>query len=229
LTPLEEQERVEALHRYAVLNTPENRAFDRIVRMAALSTGAQAAVMALSDADRIWFKARHAFDHEELDRGSLLCDTALSKAPVDVVLDAATEPPLAAHPLVAGEGFRFYAAAPLVTFDGYRIGSLCVLDRRKRAFPVAARQSLVDFAALLMELLELRLSTVTVVKGLTQALEQYESGGGREELFTICAWTKRIKIADQWLSFEEFLETRFDAIVSHGIHPDIADSMREDF
>jgi hypothetical protein len=69
---------------------------------------------------------------------------------------------------------------------------------------------------------------VETVAGLRQALDRLSDGIGRDELVTLCAWSKRIRIADEWLTFEEFLERRFDARVSHGMHPDVADSLRED-
>lgn len=224
----DEAERLDALARYAILDTPDNPAYDRIVRMVAQSTGSQAALMALSDADWIWIKAQYGCDLARLSRQGLLCDTTRSRASLDVVEDLRAHREFARHPLAVEDRFRFYAAAPLETRDGYRLGSLCLLDRRRRAFPESSRRALLDFAALLVELLELRRSAVETVAGLRQALDRLSDGIGRDELVTLCAWSKRIRIADEWLTFEEFLERRFDARVSHGMHPDVAESLRKD-
>lgn len=76
-----------------------------------------------------------------------------------MVTDAATDPRTLDNPLVTGElGLRFYAAAPLVTGEGYRLGTVNVIDTRPREVSEGDRQTLRDLAALVVEQLELRLA-----------------------------------------------------------------------
>jgi PAS domain S-box-containing protein len=48
-----------------------------------------------------------------------------------------------------------------------------------------------------------------------------------EEIITVCAWSGQVKMNDQWISMEKFLETRFGLKVSHGIAPNVAEELRQ--
>ena len=66
--------------------------------------------------------------------------------------------------MVAGEfGLRFYAGVPLRTQDGFNLGTLCVIDRRPREIDQAQIDDLKDLASLVMDQLELRLSSIRAV------------------------------------------------------------------
>lgn len=89
------------------------------------------------DADRQWFKAKVGLDACSTDRNSSFCAwTLLPHAPeVLVVEDAEQDTRFEANPLVKGDPkIRFYAGAPLITADGTRLGSLCVIDTKPRKF-----------------------------------------------------------------------------------------------
>ncbi len=129
----EHPQRLAALRAYAILDTPPERAFDEIAEMAAQACGTPMAHINFVDADRQWIKA--AFGHPArampLDFG--FCTEAMREDGVLVLPDLAALPDRAANPLVAGEPhLRFYAGVPLVTPDGWAIGTLCVLDRVPR-------------------------------------------------------------------------------------------------
>jgi GAF domain-containing protein len=76
-----------------------------------------------------------------------------------VVEDAVIDPRTLTNPLVAGDfGLRSYAGVPLRTRDGYNLGTLCVLDFKRRSFSGSDIETLQDLAAVVMSELELRLS-----------------------------------------------------------------------
>jgi GAF domain-containing protein len=57
----------------------------------------------------------------------------------------------------AEPGVRFYAGAPLLTQDGYNLGTLCLLDSQPRQdLSDEQRQTLADLAAMVVDELELR-------------------------------------------------------------------------
>jgi len=122
-----------ALGRCRILDTPPEPAFDDLVRLAAQICRAPMAAVALATQGRLWLKAEIGLGIREIP--------LLASANVDAVLhpellvipDTARDPCFAEHPLInAGPGRRFYAGAPLVTSEGYRIGVLCVVDEAPR-------------------------------------------------------------------------------------------------
>lgn len=124
-----ERWRLKALQSFLILDSEQEAAFDAIVARAARLFGVHIAAMSLVDHDRLWFKARVGFADERWDRAVALCDIAIRSSATMVVPDLAAHPRLAGHPSVTGPmGVRFYAAAPLVTWGGHRIGTICVFD-----------------------------------------------------------------------------------------------------
>ena len=130
---LGEADRLAALARYQVLDTPQEPAFDRIVRLAALLLDVPIALISLIDTERHWFKARYGLDAPETPRVIAFCDHAIRGSDILVVPDAALDPRFCDNPLVTGDPrVRFYAGAPLVTPDGFALGTICAIDRAPR-------------------------------------------------------------------------------------------------
>ena len=158
--PPDERERLAAVHRYGVLDTPPDGAFDRITRIASLVLDVPIAIVSLVDHDRIWFKSAHGLDGvEQIDREPGLCASAILADEAWVIEDARRDPRALANPLVAGEfGLQFYAASPLRTHDGYNLGTLCVIDKEPRKLTQQQVGVLEDLAAIVVDELELRLA-----------------------------------------------------------------------
>ena len=116
-------------------------------------------MVTIVDHDRIWCKARYGLEVEELDRASSFCASAIVQADPYVVLDASIDPRFLTNRLVAEEfGLKFYAAAPIVTSDGYRLGTVNVMDKNPREITQLQMETLQDLAAIVVDELELRLS-----------------------------------------------------------------------
>lgn len=49
-----------------------------------------------------------------------------------------------------------------------------------------------------------------------------------EKPLTICAWSKKVKIDDNWLSLEEFLFEILHINFSHGISPEMAEKVQRE-
>lgn len=160
LIPPNEEERLEAVRRYAVLDTPSDGAFDRITRVASIVLDMPIAIVSLVDHDRIWFKSAHGLEGvDQIDREPGLCASAILADDTWVIEDARVDPRALANPLVAGEfGLRFYAGSRLRTHDGYNLGTLRVIDREPRTLTEEQLLVLDDLAALVVDELELRLS-----------------------------------------------------------------------
>jgi sigma-B regulation protein RsbU (phosphoserine phosphatase) len=173
--PPNEAERMAAVRRYDVLDTPPDGAFERITALAARHFGVPISIVSIVDTDRIWFKSHHGIDVDEIGRDPGLCASAILHDGPWVVENAATDPRTIANPLVAGElGLRFYAGAPLTTRDGHSLGTLCVIDQEPREFTAQDSETLADMAAVVMDELELRLAAKAAVGQELRLREQAE-------------------------------------------------------
>ena len=126
-----EARRLAALHAYELLDTPPERAFDDLARLAALVCGTPSAVISLIDERRQWFKARHGFSLQETERAVAFCSHTIEQTEPLLVADATKDPRFAENPLVL-DGLRFYAGVPLRTAQGHAMGALAALDRVPR-------------------------------------------------------------------------------------------------
>lgn len=154
----DESDRIRAVRRYGVLDAPADETYDRITALAARLLQVPVALVGIADSGRIWFMSRHGLDLQEVPRdpaessGVFLHDTPW------LVTDTSQDPRTRASPLVTnGFGLGFYAAAPLLTNDGYNLGALCAIDRQPREVSETSVALLPDLAALVMHEMELRL------------------------------------------------------------------------
>jgi signal transduction histidine kinase len=159
LIPPNERERLEAVRRYEILDTPPDGAFDRITALAARIFDVPISIVSIVDSDRIWFKSHHGIDVTEVGRDPGLCASAILQYEPWLVTDAEVDPRTLTNPLVVGElGLRFYAGVPLTTRDGYNLGTLNVIDSEPREIDALQIATLKDLAAIVIDELELRLA-----------------------------------------------------------------------
>jgi GAF domain-containing protein len=164
---LSEAARLAAVRRYDILDTPPDGAFDRVTALAAKIFDVPIALVTIVDHDRIWFKSRHGLDSvDQIGRDPGLCASAILEDRPYVVEAARTDARSLANPLVAGKfGLQFYAAAPLRTSDGHRLGTLCIIDREPRMFSPRQGEVLQGLADIVMDEMELRLSSLRTLRG----------------------------------------------------------------
>ncbi len=156
-SPLREGERLAALSRYNVLDTPSEKDFDDLAVLASRICGAPMALMSLVDADRQWFKARVGVEITQTPRELAFCEHALSRTDPLIVPDAAADERFSTNPLVTGPPhIRFYAGAPLITPDGHALGTLCVLDSVPRQLTPEQTEALRALSHEVVVQLELR-------------------------------------------------------------------------
>lgn len=162
--PPDETERMAAVRRYDILDSPPDGAFDRITALAARRFDVPIAIISIVDEDRIWFKSHHGLPVEQVDREPGLCASAILGDTPYLIEDARSDPRSLANPLVAGDfGLRFYAAVPLTTSDGHNLGTLCVIDKEPRPIQGEHIEDLKDLASIVMDQMELRLSSRNAV------------------------------------------------------------------
>lgn len=170
-TAIHEGERLAALDRYDILDTPPEESFDRITRLVCRLFDVPMSTVTLLDGHRQWFKSRAGVSACETARGPALCSIAIEGPRPLVVPDTLADERFARNPFVTGEPhLRFYAGAPLRTPEGHAVGTLCAMDTKPRVFPPEHIESLMDLASVVMSELELRRLAAT--DALTGALSR---------------------------------------------------------
>ena len=155
--PPDEIERLYALHALKVLDTPPEERFDRLVRLAHTVFDVPIALISLVDTDRQWFKSCIGLSATETGRDISFCSHAILSKDVFCVPNALKDARFADNPLVTGPpDIRFYAGAPLTINGTYRIGTLCIIDRKPREFPPEQQALLRDLADIVEQQLELQ-------------------------------------------------------------------------
>lgn len=150
-------DRIDALRRYHILDTPEEPAFDEIVRTAASLCRAPMSAVNFLDRQRQWSKAQVGLNAIEIPIGASICAHAIAQDDILVVPDATRDDRFKDNPLVVGSpAVRSYAGVPLRTPDGHRIGTLCIIDRVPRAFDDIHKGLLQSLGRHVMAELELR-------------------------------------------------------------------------
>jgi diguanylate cyclase (GGDEF)-like protein len=207
-----ESARIDALHRYDVLDTAPEEAFDRITRLARNVLQMPFAMISLVDRDRIWFKSKQNVPAAESPRAGSFCTQTIAGVAPFVVSDARNDPRFADNPAVAGKPhIRYYIGIPLRTRDGHNIGSLCVLDTNVRVLTPQQVELLSDLARLVVDELELRL--VAAMDSLTGAMTR------RRFLEVATADMQRVRQSRQPLGCIMFDMDRYKSINDiHGHH-----------
>ncbi|WP_033337801.1 GAF domain-containing protein [Catenuloplanes japonicus] len=157
-----EQHRLAAVRRYVLVDQPVEDAYDRIAFLAGTIFDTPIATVSLVEQDRVWLAACQGLAGvREVGREPGLCASVIAQDDTYVINDAAVDPRTLAHPLVRGElGLRFYAAAPIRTRDGYRLGTVNVIDDRPRTATPRQLRALEHLAAMVTDELELRLTVI---------------------------------------------------------------------
>jgi signal transduction histidine kinase len=155
--PDNEIDRLAALYSLDILDSQPEQDFDDIVGLASNVCGVPMSLVSLVDADRQWFKARIGTDLTETSRELSFCAHAILGRDLLVVPDTTKDARFRDNPAVeCSDGIRFYAGAPLITTDGFALGTLCVVDNEPRRLDVEQLQALRALARQVTSQLELR-------------------------------------------------------------------------
>ncbi len=154
--PAMEKQRLEKLHNYEILDTVPERDYDNIVYLVAHICRTPVAYISLIDSDRQWFKAKYGLSEVQTSRDVAFCAHAILERRPLIVHDATKDERFHDNPLVTeSPGIRFYAGVPLITPEGYAVGTLCAVDYTPRELSREQRDALEILAQNVVNLLEL--------------------------------------------------------------------------
>lgn len=163
LIPPNEEQRLQALKHYQLCYTEKEEAFDSLIAIAANDFNVPYAIISLVDKNFVYFKSSVGFPPgmQCAERALSFCSVTILSHHVKVVENAKNHPALSQFPVFSGEnGFCFYAGAPLVTNDGFNIGTICLIDKEPRTFTAVEEEKLQRYARAVMHQIEINLDFV---------------------------------------------------------------------
>lgn len=154
---LNEKKRLSALQKLKIADSNPDEVLDLITRLTQQIFDIPVCLITLVDEHRQWFKSKTNMAISQTARDIAFCDHTIRSSSVMLVPDAEQDPRFCKNPLVtADEGMRFYAGAPLITREGFAVGSLCLIDHQPRDFSVQEIEMLSDLAAIVIDIIESR-------------------------------------------------------------------------
>ncbi|WAC02229.1 GAF domain-containing sensor histidine kinase [Lacinutrix neustonica] len=158
--PFNECERQKEVEKYQILDTLAETSYDDITSLIGFITDSPIAFITLLDNDRNYIKSNYGFSVKESPRALSFCGHAINQEDVLIVEDAGKDARFKDNPLVIEHQLIFYAGAPLVNTEGYKLGTLCVYDHKPKTMSQAQIDALKALAKQVVNLFELRLQNI---------------------------------------------------------------------
>ncbi len=212
-----EDQRLETLRAYELLDTAADASFDSLTRLAAIICEAPISLVSLVDDSRQWFKSKVGVDAAQTPRAWAFCAHAIQQDDLFIVNDACNDARFADNPLVTAEpNIRFYAGAPLRVENGDVLGTLCVIDRKPRELSAMQKDALATLRDAVVSLVELRRLQADMRRV--------------EQLLPMCAWCHSIRSGEgadvSWQPLGEYVLRTNE--VTHCICPACSRRMRQE-
>ncbi len=155
--PADEEMRLQDLHSYNILDTAYEADFDELVELAGQICNSPISLITLLDKDRQWFKAKRGLEDNSTSRDVAFCSHAILQEEVFIVEDATKDERFAGNPFVTEDnGVRFYAGAPVISPTGYKMGTICIIDRQPKTLSADEARALLLISRQVTKLIELR-------------------------------------------------------------------------
>ena len=167
--------RLLAVERFKTLNLETDAEFQELIQMASETCDTPIALITLVDRDTQWLKVRKGTDLTETPRELSFCTHTIQNDELLVINDATKDPRFAQNPIVTNQpNVRFYAGAPLITREGHRIGSMCVVDSKPNELDKQQQLMLKMLSRQAINLMEFRISVELLENNKVEFQKQQE-------------------------------------------------------
>lgn len=157
--PKNEDKRLSVLHQSQMLDSIREDSFDAITMITAQTCDMPMALICLVDADRVWFKSQQGIEGvSEIQRDIGFCSHTITQSELLEIKDARTDDRFFDNPLVTQHNYNYYAGTPLITVDGYALGTLCVMDKNPRELSEDHKEFIRRMAFTVTALIEARIN-----------------------------------------------------------------------
>jgi PAS domain S-box-containing protein len=155
--PHNEEKRLKALNEYHVMDSMPEQELDALTKLASTICDTPIALISLIDERRQWFKSKVGIEGTETAREHAFCNFAIQGDDVYEVPNALENKLFADNPFVTGDPHvRFYAGAPLISPEGYKLGTLCVIDTVPKHLNEKQKETLRILSGFIINHFELR-------------------------------------------------------------------------
>jgi GAF domain-containing protein len=164
--PCNEIDRLNTLHSFDILDTMAEAQYDDLVKIARDLADTPIALLSLVDEKRQWFKSKIGLEVCETHRDLAFCAHAiLDPEKPFIIEDTHKDSRFCNSALVTGDPYiRFYAGFPLVTEEGFALGTLCVIDQKPRVLDVNVISTLVALARTCLNLMQANIQKESLEK-----------------------------------------------------------------
>lgn len=154
----DDQERVNILKLYNIHGTKAEKEYDQIAELASSICGTSVSLVSFIDSKSQWFKAHVGTELQENSRDLAICSHTINdKRNVTHIPDMSKDIRFKYHPMVKGENnIKFYAGVPLLSPEGYALGTICVMDTTPKRISSLQLDALVTLGELVCKLLAIR-------------------------------------------------------------------------
>ncbi|MDB5288643.1 MAG: hypothetical protein JWR05_3592 [Mucilaginibacter sp.] len=190
-----EQDRLAALNSYGIMDTLPEKEYDSITRLASYICQAPIAFISFIDDTRQWVKAKVGLNVEQVPIEDTFCQYTILQDHLVEIPDASKNEKFRDNKLVKGDfGLRFYAGIPLIDPEGYRIGTLCIVDPKAKHLNNDQRDALQVLADEIMSHLILRKQKKELEKSLAAHKEFYNLFNSSSEIHFIANEEAKIEL-----------------------------------
>ena len=174
--PKNEPARIQAVHSYNLLDTLPEEDFDNITKIIASLFNVPISLVTLLDTDTNFFKSHFGVSFNESPRNISFCGHAiLSEDDIFMVEDARKDVRFMDNPLIEEYNTIFYAGVPLISPDGYALGTLCVFDNKPRKLTISEKEILIAMAKQVINLFELKKRNIELTEAKNELNVQNEN------------------------------------------------------
>ncbi len=169
--PPNEELRLKDLYYYDILDSEGEQDFNDLLEIASEKYNCPIAAISFIDRGRQWFKAKKGFGLNETSREISFCGHTILQDGPFIVNDASLDERFFDNPIVTKHNFKFYAGVPIVSQQGYNLGSVCIIDREAKNLTAEQATVLTIISNQVSKLIELRLKNRLLIKQMEEKLE----------------------------------------------------------